>query len=411
MAASPSHFRAAQLNSTLLKSISHLVAENLETVFPAVALAVIHGGVLLLDASWGWVDPESRQYEVTPETLFDLASVTKLFTTTAFLSLVAERKTQLDTPLVEIIPEFGAGGMRSVDGGQDPHTRVMLPVEDGMLATQVDPSKVTMRHLLLHNSGLAPWRAVYAEAGPPPEPPYNDDPLSRQERWSNAVRALCSYPFVGVPGDKVRYSDLGLMLLGEAISRLHGTPGDLESAVRVRVLDPMNLARVCYNPLRSGYNRPETVPTEYDGMWRRRRAWGEVHDENACGVGGVAGHAGLFANARSIAEFGQAWLDGAGIFGIDPVLAHEATTQQIESDGMRRGLGWLLKARVDSGAGDLMNIDTFGHTGFTGTSLFIDPTRELVIVCLTNRVYPGRDKPGIHAFRRAMHDLVVGSIE
>src|SRR5690606_25291100 len=128
--------------------------------------------------------------------------------------------------------EFGRTGPRPLDGGQDPHTKAPLPTPDDLRGQTADPAQVTFRHLLAHTSGLAPWRDVYRAAGPAPLPPDQPDPVSRRERWANALHALGGYPFVGQPGDGiVRYSDLGLMLLGEATSRLHGTPGDLETAI------------------------------------------------------------------------------------------------------------------------------------------------------------------------------------
>jgi serine-type D-Ala-D-Ala carboxypeptidase len=386
-----------------------LIGPALGEVFPALSLAVIHRDAFVLDAAWGWIDPETRENPAQPGTLFDLASLTKLFTTTAFLSLVAEGKVTLDTPLVSVVPEFGEEASRGIDGGQDPHTKAPLPVEGEFAGQRVDPARITFRHLLTHTSGLAPWRAVYQATGPPPLPPTQPDPQPRADRWARALHALCRYPFVGQPaGEKggiVRYSDLGLMLLGEAAARLHGTPGDLEPVIQARVIAAVELPHTLFNPVQGGYALEGIAPTEYDPDWRRRRVWGEVHDENAAGVGGVAGHAGLFAPARSVALFGRAWLYEPSVFGLSAELA-AAITEHAVTGEQRRGLGWLLKSPLDSPAGSRLSAESYGHTGFTGTSLWIDPARELVVACLTNRVYPGREKPGIHAFRQALHDLL-----
>jgi CubicO group peptidase (beta-lactamase class C family) len=384
------------------KQIDH----NLDDVFPALTLAVIHQGDWVLNGAWGWIDPESRQLPVTPDSLFDLASVTKLFTVTAFLSLVSEGAVGLDNRLIEVIPEFGQNGLRAIDGGQDPHTKHMLPTPDYMRDKMADPAAVTFRHLLTHTSGLAPWRAVYDAAGPPPPPPDEVDPVPREQRWEKGLTAICTYPFVGSPGGAIHYSDLGLMLLGDAISRLHGTPGQLDVAIQQRVLDRLGLQSPTYNPVRNHRDRNHIVPTENDPHWRGRRCWGEVHDENAGGLGGVAGHAGLFATAVDVARLGQAWLEADPRLRISSALIAEAKAEQAVNGLLRRGLGWMLKSPEDSPAGDLFGSDSYGHTGFTGTSLWIDPERALVVACLTNRVYPGRDKPGIHAFRRAIHDLL-----
>jgi CubicO group peptidase (beta-lactamase class C family) len=205
----------------------------------------------------------------------------------------------------------------------------------------------------------------------------------------------------------VRYSDLGLMLLGETVCRLHGASGALDEALGERVFEPLKLDSLTFNPLQREHNRNTIAPTEEDPGWRGRRCWGEVHDENACGVGGTAGNAGLFGTARDVAAFGQAWLESDPRLNIAPDLLRYAVQEHEETGGMRRGLGWMIKARDDSSAGDLFSADSHGHTGFTGTSLWVDPVRALVVVCLTNRVYPGREKIGIHAFRRALHDAIV----
>ena len=325
----------------IIQTFSPAVLDSLEILFssahlghtfPAATLTVIQKGEVRLNDSWGWIDPETRSLPVQPDTLFDLASVTKLFTTSAFLSQVSAGCVRLDDPLVTIIPEFGVSGPRPLDGGQDPHNKVRLPTPEEERRQTADPARVTFYHLLTHTSGLAPWRDVFDAAGPAPMPPGQRDPISRQKRWTNALKALYGYPFVGQPGEGVvRYSDLGLMLLGEAVSRLQDAPGKLDTR------DPR--------------------------------------------------------------------------LKIDPNLMQSATQEHEETGGMRRGLGWMLKAHEDSSAGDLFSSDSYGHTGFTGTSLWIDPRRGLVVACLTNRVYPGRGQEGIHGFRRSLHDLIAKAVD
>lgn len=385
-----------------------LIRANLENIFPAAVLCVVRSGDVILNNAWGWLDPDTRLYPTQPDTWFDLASITKLFTVTAFLSLVSEGKTQLDDPIITVLPEFGRSGPRPMDGGQDPHSKEHLPTPDDRCDKTVDPARVTFRHLLAHASGLAPWRDVYNAAGPAPTPPDVPDPVSRVERWSKALDLLWDYPFVGEPGETVRYSDLGLMLLGEAVARLHGTPGALDRAIRERVTQPLGLNTVTFNPMQNCIERHRIAPTEYDATWRKRRVWGEVHDENACGVGGVAGHAGLFATARDVAALGQAWLAEDKRLNISLELMRQALQEQ--TNGERRGLGWLLKSAEGSSAGDAFSMASFGHTGFTGTSLWIDPERELVVAALTNSVYPGRLRPGTFEFRRDLHTLLAEGI-
>lgn len=406
----------------LYARLLNVIEASLGDVFPSVALAVFHEGRLVLDIGSGVIDPTEQEgiAVVTPATRFDLASVTKLFTATCFLSLVSRGMIGLDDPLVKVIPEFGAVSPRPVDGGQDPHSKERLATPAEMVGQAVEPERVTFRHVLTHTSGLAPWRDVYNAAGPAPTPPDIPDPIGRDERWAKGLAAICGYAFVGQVGSAVRYSDLGLMLLGEATTRVwYGgdvvgsaavAPGHshlgLDMAIWEGICERLKLESPCFNPVRNGVDRMTIAPTEDDPGWRKRRAWGEVHDENACGVGGVVGHAGLFANAGDVAAFGQAWLAQDSQLRIDPALMDEATREHAETNGERRGLGWMLKAREGSSAGDKLSPDTFGHTGFTGTSLWIDPERALVVATLTNRVYPGRWKEGIHDFRRAVHDTL-----
>ena len=385
-----------------------LLGRHLPATFPALSVCVIHCGEITLESAWGWLDPDTRQLPVTSETLFDLASVSKLITHVSFLSLVDRGAIALDEPLVSVVPEFGRVNPRPIAGEQDPHTRRHLPVDPRFAGQTVDPTRVTFQHLLTHTSGLAPWRSVYLHAGDiPPQPPQPGDAYDG-ERWRRGLAAMVDFPFAGPVGDAVRYTDVGIMLLGEAVARLQG--GRLDEAARAQIANPLELDSFTCNPVANGVPRERIAPTEFDDHWRMRRVHGEVHDENACGLGGVAGHAGLFATARDVARFGQAWLGG------DPRLAvgkklRSLATQEHASGQFRLGLGWMLKAESDSSAGDLYSASSYGHTGFTGTSLWIDPKRQLVSAILTNRVWHGRDPQGIHAFRRAAHDRIVSAIE
>lgn len=388
--------------------IERLIERHLPATFPALSICVIHRGDIILQGAWGWIDPETRDIAVTADSIFDLASVSKLVTHSSFLTLVEAGQISLENRLVDVVPEFGRVNPRAITAGQDPHTRRLLSVERQFRGRQVDPTAVTFQHLLTHTSGLPPWRSVYrmAAAHPPPQPVAGID--YDAERWRQGLRDMVDLPFAGTVGDTVRYTDIGIMLLGEAIARLQGCP--LDEALRKLVLQPLQLSAFTHNPIANGIHRESIVPTEYDDHWRMRRAWGEVHDENACGVGGVAGHAGLFATAADLAQFGQAWLSGHRNLRISPALRQLATRQHV-SGQYRLGLGWMLKAVQDSSAGDRYSAGSYGHTGFTGTSLWVDPQRQLVSAVLSNRVYHGRDPAGIHAFRRALHDLIVEAID
>ena len=390
------------------RAFERLLSRHLPRTFPALSICVIHQGETVWQEAWGWIDPEARENKVSVDSLFDLASVTKLIVETSFLVLVEAGAIQLESRLVDVVPEFGRLNPREIASGQDPHTREFLPVEPQFGGMTVDPSAVTFRHLLTHTSGLPPWCSVYLLAADRPPPPPTHVSQYAGERWPRGLNAMVNFPFAGTIGDRVRYTDIGIMLLGEAVARLQGCR--LDEAVSELVLRPLGLESFTFNPMLKGIPRDRIVPTELDNHWRHRRAWGEVHDENSCGVGGIAGHAGLFATAADVARFGQDWLSGDERLDIGAELRQMASGQQATGQ-FRLGLGWMLKADNDSSAGDFYSSSSYGHTGFTGTSLWIDPERELVSAILTNRVYHGRQAEGIHAFRRAIHDLIVESID
>ncbi len=390
------------------KSFETLLDRHLPATFPALSICVIHQGKTVWQEARGWIDPEGRRQAVRVDSLFDLASVTKLIVEASFLALVEAGAIGLDSRLVDVVPEFGRVNPRKIGGGQDPHTRAMLPAEPQFRGKSVDPTAVRFRHLLTHTSGLPPWRSVYRLAADRPPPPPTHVAQYDAGRWRRGLEAMVDFPFAGAIGDAVRYSDIGILLLGEAVARLQGRR--LDHAVNELALAPLGLGAFTFNPMLKGITRDRIVPSELDDHWRQRRAWGEVHDENACGLGGVAGHAGLFATAQDVARFGQAWLSGDERLAISSELRQMATSQQVAGQ-FRLGLGWMLRADRDSSAGDRYSANSFGHTGFIGTSLWIDPERELVSAVLTNRVYHGRADEDIHAFRRALHDLIVDSVD
>jgi len=397
----------------LAPKLEKIIEQHLDSLAPAIALTVFHEGQCLFEAAFGWVDPVRSEYAMQSASLFDLASLTKLFTTTTFLALISAQKIPLDTPLVDILPAFGKLSPRAFDGGEDPFDKTPLPTAPHLVNKTTDPGNVTLKHLLTHTSGLPPWRAVYQVAAAPPPPDQELHP-PREERWARALERLYAYPFVDYAGSRIYYSDIGLMLLGEVVSQLYGyTSGKLDAAIDGHIKNRLNLHHLMFNPIREHhFDRKQIVPTEMDSTWRQRRVWGEVHDENACGAGGVAGHAGLFSTAHDVAVFGLAWLNNpAEIFAIDPQIAEQAVQQQAVTEANRRGFGWMLKASKNSSAGDLLSLSSFGHTGFTGTSLWIDPDKKLVISLMTNRVYNGRHRPDmIHALRRKIHNLIVAEI-
>jgi len=375
-------------------------------VFPAAVVLVIQGGRTLFHQAFGFLDPDENKRPAQLETLFDLASLTKLFTAVAFMRLVEAGRVGLDTPVGQVLPEFN--GTRVVGPGEDPILKIVTPPEARFAGQPVDLAGITFWHLLTHTAGLAPWRSLYqVGSNPAPIPlPHQVSAVVRAQRMA----AVSSYDFASLPGARILYSDLGLILLGEALARLAGR--DLESCLQTLVIEPLGLHNTIFNPLAKGISPYAIAPTEVCA-WRGRRLVGEVDDENAAGLGGVSGHAGLFSTAGDVAHLGQLFLPASGPAErkiLQPATLAEMTRQQVQGEGLRRGLAWVLWTPEGCSCGSRFGPNSFGHTGFTGTSLWIDPQRELLVVALTNRVYHGRDQRNIAAFRPRLHDLIASII-
>ena len=396
------------LDGADLERIRDLITAAIPDVAPAAALSIWHRGEPVLELSAGWMDPETEHIATPGDALFDLASITKVFTATAFLGLVSDGLVRLDDPVVSVIPEFAMLAPRAIDGGQEPLTRALLPVPSELARQRVDPAEVTFAQLLTHTSGMAPWRSIFREAGPVPAAAAVDAPDETEQRWQTASAALYGYRFVEQPGKAFRYSDLGFMALGDAVARLSGSP--LDEAIDARVAGSLALETIAYRPLREGVPVERIVPTSFDDDWRMRRCHGEVEDENAAGLGGVAGHAGLFGTAHDVAAFGQAWLRRDRRLGVDAGIADLAVLERTGALGAGRGLGWVVQADRPSFLAPL-GPGAYGHTGFTGTSLAIDPGRQLVLALLTDRVYAGRRHPGIDELRLELHTVIADIID
>lgn len=289
----------------------------------------------------------------TPESIFDLASLTKLATTAVVLALVRERVIGLDTPFRELIPDFRGG--RKDD--------------------------VTLRHVLTHTAGLQWWLPLWREV----------------TSLDEAVWRAAQEPLAQDLGT-FKYSDLGYIMLTQGLANITGRGFD--ELVRSTILEPVEARDASFGPR----PRETAVATERDAEWRKKRLRGEVHDENAYAVGGIAGHAGLFGTAADVAAIARVYRDGA-VIGNE--LAHLARTEHARGDNVRRGLGLALRAPHDAMVGRYMSADTYGHTGFTGTSVWMDPASDLTVILLTNRVYFGRaNDDEMYRFRIAVHEAV-----
>ncbi len=360
-----------------------VIRESLGRVFPAAQIVARLDGQVVLSRACGWLDPETRNRPTRPDTLFDLASVTKLFVVSAFMSLVEQGTVSIHDPVCTTLPELA--GRRPIRPYEDPlQPGALVEVAPGDPA-EVDAHEVTFFHLLTHTSGLPAWRPLYRAGGP-----------------AQALQMALGTPFAYPIGTRVVYSDIGLILLGLAIERLTGQA--LADLVRERVTGPLGLVHTRYGPVGG-----DVAPTELCA-WRGRRLCGEVHDENAAALGGIAGHAGLFSTAEDVAAFGLAFLDGGRPM-LSPATVSAMTRLQAEDGALRRGLGFALWSPDPETSGHPFSQRAFGHTGFTGTSLWVDPARRLVVACLTNRVYYGRDGGGILAFRLALHREIVRAVD
>ncbi len=338
-----------------------------EQAFPGGVLAVGYKGKLIVRA-FGRQTSDARSPAITAETIYDAASLTKpVVTTTQVAMLVAAGRVQLEAPIDRYLPEFAAG-----------------PNPESW-------HKITVRNLLTHTSGL------------PAHKDYFNSAKSKRE----LLAKVFAEPLVFEPGTQAAYSDLGFILLGEIIERMTGKP--LDVLARERIFTPLGMNDTMFNPPKS--LRARIAPTENDTAYRKRLVQGEVHDENAWAMGGVAGHAGMFTTAADLAAFCQMMLDG-GIYAHQRLL-RRATIEQFTFRqtiaGGTRALGWTVPTEGSS-SGKYFSALSYGHTGFTGTSIWIDPERDLFVVLLTNRVYPTRENQKIEQVRPAVHNAVVEAL-
>lgn len=331
--------------------------------FPgAVAIVGTHLGITAF-ASVGQLDA-AIPVQPTKRTVYDLASLTKVVaTTTLMLQLVDQKKVSLDAPVVRYLSDWRGPGA----------------------------STVTVRQLLAHSSGLAAWRAFYKEA---------------VDRADARAQLMLVGP-EAAPGTRYLYSDMNFMLLGMVVEQVTGMP--LDVAFRTMIAVPLKLTDTRFRPDSSDIGR--IAPTEYD-PWRQRKLRGEVHDENASRFDGVSGHAGLFSTAEDLSRVARMWLGGGTLDGVRIASTETVAlfTRVQDSLVSKRALGWEAPNGTNS-AGHRLASSAFGHTGFTGTSIWIDPSRNLFVILLTNRVNPTRENRRIGAVRVALADAIVGAVD
>jgi serine-type D-Ala-D-Ala carboxypeptidase len=332
-----------------------------ERVFPAAVIEVGNAGRLLWRQAFGTLTYAADSAPATDDTIFDLASLTKVVSTTPLVMQQVER------------------GVLAVDDPVSGHVADW----DGE-----DRADVTLRDLLAHCSGLPAWRPYFHE-------------LSGRDAYQ---RAISAEPLEYVPRTASVYSDLDFMLLGFIVD------GRVPLAERFALmLTQMEVVEeIQFNP--PALWRGRIAPTEQDS-WRDRLLVGEVHDENAAALGGIAGHAGLFGTAAAVGSYARHLLqvlDGrSGVF--RRATLETFVERQANIPGSSRALGWDTMLTTSS-CGTRMSPRAFGHTGFTGTSLWIDPEKNVYVALLTNRVHPTRANEGIQGVRRAVHDAVIGDL-
>jgi beta-N-acetylhexosaminidase len=331
--------------------------------FPGAVLAVGKDGMLVHLAAFGHLSYDAGAPATAVDTLYDLASLTKVVvTTTMAMVLVDEGKLDVSRPVSAFLPEFHGGAK----------------------------DKVTVWHLLTHSSGLDWWGPLYRD-------------LKGPEAYLKRIESM---DLVYEPGTKSLYSDLGIFLLGQILERVAGE--SLDAFATRRIFEPLGMTETLYLP--GPALRARIAPTERD-PWRGRLLQGEVDDENAFALGGVAPHAGLFGTARDLAQFAQMMLNG-GVYDHHRIVSREVLerfTRRADVPGSSRAMGWDTPSG-ESSAGRLLSPRSFGHTGFTGTSLWIDPDRRLFVVLLTNRVHPTRENDAIRQVRPAVADAVVRAL-
>jgi uncharacterized protein YbbC (DUF1343 family)/CubicO group peptidase (beta-lactamase class C family) len=331
---------------------------------PGAVLIVGHDGAVIYRKAYGSRALEPRREAMTLDTVFDLASLTKVIvTTTAVMQLVETGKVRLNDPVAKYLPEFAQNGKEDI----------------------------TVRQLLTHYSGLAP----------------DLDLTKAWEGKETAYRMAFAETPADPPGSKFSYSDINFIVLGALVERVSGEMLD-EYATR-HIFLPLKMMHTRYVPaaaLRPGWIE-KTAPTQYDENERMLR--GVVHDPTARRMGGVAGHAGVFSTGDDLAKFAQALLDGGD--GILSALSVEKMTrpEQPPSAPVLRGFGWDIDSPFSSNRGDLLPVGGFGHTGFTGTSMWIDPTTKSYIILLTNAVHP-RGKGTAIALRSKVATAVAAAL-
>ena len=333
-----------------------------DRAFPGASVCVTYEHEVVWQMVVGNFTYEAESPAVTPETAFDLASLTKVIATTTMAMLLYERRQlALDQPVADLVPEFTSS--------HNDHRR----------------QQVTLRMLMAHSSGLPAYIRLFESCG------------TRQQLLQAAFAASLEAD----PMARAEYSDIGFIILGEAMERLAGE--SMDTFCLREIFTPLGMKDTRYSP--SPELKGKIPPTLHDKDFRRRVVQGEVNDENASVMGGIAGHAGLFAPADDIARFSECMLRGGAPI-IQPETVAMFTKRQTTPAGTTHALGWDTPSTPSQSGKHFSNI-SFGHLGYTGTSVWIDPVRHLSITLLTNRTWPDGGSQMIKQVRPALHDAII----
>ncbi len=367
------------LDENRLAQMDAVIAQAIERKeLPGAVVVVGHKGKIVWRKAYGARATQPQREAMTPDTIFDVASLTKVVATTTSLMLLVERgQLRLNDPVSRYLPELKGEGRDTM----------------------------TVEHLLIHLSGYAP-------------------DFDLREKWTGydeAMKRLAREPLRSVPGTRFVYSDIGIIAAGEIVRRVSGD--SLSQFARHNIYEPLDMKDTGFNP--AANLRPRIAPTEKkraqaaylggDGQADQGDEWlrGEVHDPTSFRMAGVAGHAGLFSTADNLARYCRMILGGGQVDGVrllSPATVNEMTRPRaINAEGAARGLGWDMDTSFSNNRGDLFPRGSFGHTGFTGTSLWLDPASETFIVFLSNRVHP--DGTGdVGRLRGVIANLVTSAI-
>ena len=338
-------------------------------LFPGAQIVVVKNNQLVAEKSFGKLSYSHDSRDVDSSTIYDIASITKVLSVTPItMKLISQKKISLEHTLEQYYPQL----------------------------YNTDKGKISIRNLLTHSSGMKPFVEFYKK-----------NPKIKKNKMINEILNL-DVDFS--PGEKVQYSDLGIIVLMDIIEKVSGS--SLDDLCNRWIFNPIDMNNTFYNPDAS--LKSKIAPTEEDDYFRNRLLQGEVHDENAYLLGGVSGHAGIFSNAYDLAKYAQLFLNEGTWLGnriFSDYIVDEFTSRQNLPKGSDYALGWDTPSiNGKSSAGDFFSNKSYGHLGFTGTSLWIDSRRDIIVVLLTNRVHPTRMKKGMYSLRRNFHTEIMKAI-